>query len=52
MEKKDNPLSIRVNDEDLAIIEYLKKKLGMGVTAVIRLALRRLRDQEKRLDKQ
>jgi hypothetical protein len=52
MKRGDHAMSIRVNDEDVEIIEYLKQKLGMGVTAVIRLALRRLRDHEKRLDRQ
>jgi hypothetical protein len=52
MKSKDYPMSIRVNDEDLGIIAFLKEKLGLSATAVIRLALRRLRDSEKRLDKQ
>jgi hypothetical protein len=51
MERKDYPLSFRVNDADLAIIDYLKTRLGLGKSQVIKLALRRLMQWEKRREK-
>ena len=51
MPANDHPLSIRVNDEDKDRLDYLKQRLGMKPTAIIRLALRRLYDFEKKLEK-
>lgn len=48
MSKSEHPISLRVNDEDIAMIEYLKKRLGVGLSGVIRQALRKLYRAEKR----
>ena len=51
MGKVEHPLSLRVNDEDIEMIAYLKQRLGIGSSSVLRLALRRLFQAEKKLDK-
>jgi hypothetical protein len=51
MKRQDHAMSLRINDEDKEILGYLKERLGMGPTQVIRLALRRLFQSEKKLEK-
>ena len=46
-----NPTSLRFNDQDKEMIDYLKERLGMGATQVIRHALRRLYQAEKKIEK-
>jgi hypothetical protein len=49
--KPEQPYSLRINEEDRAILDYLQGRLGLKTAQVIRLALRRLQEQEKRADK-
>jgi predicted DNA-binding protein len=51
MEKTHYASSIRFTKEDHEMIEYLMKRLGMKSTQVLRLALRRLYQAEKKLDR-
>jgi hypothetical protein len=51
MEKQESPLCFRANEEDREILEYLKRRLGANMTQIIKIAIRRLRDSEKRLEK-
>jgi hypothetical protein len=51
MEKRENPICFRPTEDDLGIIDYLKKRLGASVSDIIKIALRRLRDEEKRREK-
>jgi hypothetical protein len=51
MNRTQHPHSIRLNEEDDGMLEYLMKRLGMKPSQVFRLALRRLYQAEKRIDK-
>jgi hypothetical protein len=52
MEKeKTPPRSFRANEQDQAIFTYLQKRLGLEFPQIIRLAIRRLYEQEKRVEK-
>jgi hypothetical protein len=51
MAKQEPPLCFRANEEDKSILEYLKKRMGLSMAQVIKIAIRRLRDSEKRLEK-
>jgi hypothetical protein len=52
MEKRKPPMTFRATPEDRKIIGELAKRLGQSAAGVIRLALRRLYEQEnKRLKK-
>ena len=51
MEKQESPLCFRANEEDREILEYLIRRLGANMTQIIKIAIRRLRDSEKRLEK-
>jgi hypothetical protein len=51
MAKQEPPLCFRANEEDKGILEYLKKRMGVSMAQVIKIAIRRLRDSEKRLEK-
>jgi hypothetical protein len=52
MPKQEPPLCFRANEEDKSILEYLKNRLGVSsIAQVIKIAIRRLRDSEKRLEK-
>lgn len=51
MEKMQYPTSFRWNEDDHKMIEYLMERLGMKSTQVLRLALRRLYQAEKKLDR-
>jgi hypothetical protein len=46
-----HPHSIRLSDEDQVMLDYLRERLGMKSSPVFRLALRRLYQAEKKLDK-
>ena len=48
MDKQDPPMSLRVNDEDKEILAFLQQRLGLKIPQVIKLAIRRLRDEEVR----
>jgi phage-related holin len=49
--KQDPPLSFRVNEEDQAVLDYLCGRLGLKMPQVVKLAIRRLQEQEKRAEK-
>jgi hypothetical protein len=51
MAKQEPPISFRVNDEDKEVLVYLQRKLGLKLPQIIKLAIRRLRDEELRRDK-
>lgn len=51
MEKTQYPHSIRLNDEDQGMLDYLMTRLGMKNSQIFRLALRRLYQTEKKLDR-
>ena len=51
MEKREPPLSFRVNDEDKEVLTYLQQRLGLTRPQVVKLAIRRLRDEELRRQK-
>jgi len=51
MEKLQHPSSIRLDKEDQRMIEYLTERLGLKSSQVFRLALRRLYQAEKKLDR-
>jgi hypothetical protein len=52
MAKQEPPLSFRANEEDKSILEYLQNRLGVSsIAQVIKIAIRRLRDSEKRLER-
>jgi hypothetical protein len=43
-----DPISFRPTEEDQKILEWLNKKLGVGVSQIIRIAIRLLQQKEKR----
>lgn len=51
MEKLQHPSSIRLDKEDQRMLEYLTARLGLKSSQVFRLALRRLYQAEKKLDR-
>ncbi|SEB98251.1 hypothetical protein SAMN05443244_2344 [Terriglobus roseus] len=46
-----HPHSFRLSDEDQEMLAYLRERLGMKSSPVLRLALRRLYQAEKKQDK-
>lgn len=44
-------MSFRANEEDLAVLAYLQSRLGLTRPQVIKLAIRRLKQQEERAEK-
>ncbi len=46
MDRPDKPSSFRFTEADREIISQLQKKLGLGATQVMRVALRKLHDIE------
>ena len=46
-----HPHSFRLSDEDQEMLAYLRERLGMKSSPVLRLALRRLYQAEKKLEK-
>jgi len=46
MRTKPQPASILLNDDDLRIVTSLKKKLGVGFSQIVRLAIRALARKE------
>lgn len=42
---------MRVNAEDIEILDYLQARLGLKRPQVIKLAIRRLQEQEQRAEK-
>lgn len=48
MEYKESPVCFRATAEDQKLLDSLRKKLGIGTSQVIKLALRRLYDLERR----
>jgi macrodomain Ter protein organizer (MatP/YcbG family) len=46
-EVRDIPICFKPTEEDIKILEWLKKKLGANTTGVIRQSIRALRDKEK-----
>jgi phage-related holin len=48
MKQASEPISFRVNEEDRAILDYLQGRLGLKIPQVIKLAIRRLEEQERR----
>jgi hypothetical protein len=51
MTERGIPFSFRANDEDMEILVYLKKKLGVGLSQIVKMAIRKLYEQEKRREK-
>lgn len=51
MKKQASPLGFRPSPQDMAILAYLKKRLGFGFSQIVKLAIRRLHEQEKHLEK-
>lgn len=43
-----DPISLRPTEEDLKIFEWLRKKLGVGNSQIIRIAIRLLQQKEKK----
>jgi hypothetical protein len=48
MTKPDAPLTFRASDEDRKIVADLSKWLGLRMSQIVRLALRRLHDEESK----
>lgn len=48
--KQDSPFSMRVNAEDIEVLDYLQERLGLKRPQVFKLAIRRLQEQEKRAE--
>ena len=46
--KQSNPYSIRFNEDDNRMLAFLTERLGLKVPQVLRLALRRLYQTEKK----
>ena len=44
----EHPVSLRLTDEDKTMLDYLKERLGMRTAQVIRHALRKLYQAEKK----
>jgi hypothetical protein len=51
MDKREPPLSFRPNAQDSTILAYLKDKLGVGFSQIVKMAIRKLYEQEKRREK-
>jgi hypothetical protein len=51
MVKQESPLSFRPSAQDSAILAYLKDKLGLGFSQIVKMAIRKLYEQEKRREK-
>jgi hypothetical protein len=46
-ENTPNPHSLRLSNDDEAMLTYLRARLGLKYSAIFRLALRKLYQQEK-----
>jgi len=51
MKKLDPAMAFRASEEDRKIISDLMKRLGQSASGIIRLALRRLYEEENRRSK-
>jgi hypothetical protein len=49
--KQDPPLTFRVNEKDRAVLDYLCDRLGLKMPQVVKLAIRRMQEQEKQATK-
>lgn len=51
MKSQESPVTWRANADDRERLDYLQKRTGLAVAGILRLALKRLFDAEKKLDK-
>jgi hypothetical protein len=52
MAKQEPPLCFRATEEDKSILHYLQERLGVtSIAQVIKIAIRRLRDSERRRER-